>query len=230
MFPKAISAGRSRLGSVSGTIGEAKEKYDGNSASDTSSLMVTVNDPSDVLQGEYWNGSAWVEATDTEISNIPYAVGVNVRYRIKNSFFNQNSSYVTGTAGSDIDTGGYVAYSTTLQGLGTIIDDATFVMGTDGAVTASCTIPAGMVGKKIRCRVYGTVFTYNPAPHYLSTLDIDTYQDVTSTGTTVNFSFDAASTNEPYQGSVNYQFFAVYVYFNSGPVAQGNITSGTFGI
>ena len=220
------------MGTVTGTVGQAKEKYDGNSASDTGSLVVTVNDPADVLQGEYWNGSAWVEATDTEISNLPYAVGVNIRYRIKNSFFNQNSAYITGTAGSDIDTGGYVAYSTTLQGLGTITDPGTFTMGSDGVVSASCTIPAGMVGKKIRCRVYanGTLFKYGSVPHWSTTQDFDSSQDVTSTGTTVNFSFDAVSGGEPYIGSVNYEFFAVYVYFNSGPVASGNVTSGTFGI
>ena len=225
MFPKVIAVGRSTVGTLAGSIGEIKESYNGYVYYENN-LVFTINDPADVLQGEYWNGSSWIEASSSELSLLPYVVGLNVRYRIKNSFFDYTSSYITGTAGSVEDTGGYSAKSTALQCLGTIID-AGFTADVYGDATAYMTIPLDMVGEKIRVRVYANGTLFNG----MSTVDFDVYADVVSASPTLNVTVPI---NLPvlgvYNGTISYQYFAVYSYPDSGPVAQGQITSGTYSV
>lgn len=127
MFPKIAAPGRARVGTLSGSVGTISESYDGTLYVNPS-LTFTQNDVNDVLQGEYWNGSAWIEDTDYNISASPYFVGANVRYRVKNSFFNYTSSYITGTAGSVTDTGGASVLQSTFAAFSV---SSAFILGTN---------------------------------------------------------------------------------------------------
>jgi len=226
MFPKPIGVGRFRVGSISGTVSEIQENSSGKIYY-TTSLTGALIDPDDVIQSEYWNGSSWVEIADAAISTLDYVVGLNLRVHVKNSFFNYSGPYITGTAGTVPDTGGYITYSTTLQGLGSITINNLNVIQTNVGVTADVIIPAGMVGYKIRARFYGSVITRNGSVYGAS---FDSYQDVTSINTTPSFSFNCFGDGASYAGSGTLEVFAVYTYPDSiTNIAQGQVATDTFG-
>jgi len=127
MFPKILASGRSKVGSLSGTVGEVLEASTGKIYLITS-LTSTVNDPSDTVQGEYWDGASWVEASDSTINNLNYFAGLNVRYHIKNSYFNYSGPYITGTAGTITDTGGATTLGATFD---TFSVWSAFILGTN---------------------------------------------------------------------------------------------------
>jgi hypothetical protein len=226
MFPKIVAPGRSRLGTISGTISAIEEASTGKIYFSNTLVPVLVDD-ADTVQGEFFDGAVWTEDTDANINNMPYAVGVNVRYRIKNSYFGQNSSYITGTAGSVLDTGGAVAYGTVLSALGTPSID-NFSVSISAEINGQCIIPAGMVGKTIRMRVYTSGLFFSTSP--TTQVDFDTYADVVAGSTTVAFGpLQPVTNTKSYFGTVNYQFYVVYPY-PDGPVAEGNKVSDTYTI
>ncbi len=116
MFPKSIGTNRSSPGTLSGQFGYAgstSESYTGNCLI-ASNLIYSNADASDVIEYEYWNGSAWVSSTFAGLASVPYSNAFLWRARLVNSYFGVTGSWITSSAATLEDTGGAAALDASL--------------------------------------------------------------------------------------------------------------------
>lgn len=117
MFPKPSMSHRGIMGTLTGTAGAALEQSTGLNAISTQPTF-TQNDALDVVEYEYWNGSAWVTiANFAAILARTYVQGFQWRVRITNSYFGVTGSWITSSASVARATGGSSAFASYLAGV-----------------------------------------------------------------------------------------------------------------